>query len=257
MKRKFKIFEKNAPRRCSLWAKAGRKGLFKTSWILKKKDTTIDLFASSLKTLIKIESCKKLLMVLKNIVKAMRHSHTCWVFPIDNVTKALRTTGNLSDSDVRSYAYLEDKDVNAIITSDLKDHPLLLIPKKHRQKILDDMLSDIKNFWDDKKVIFLYWRSSKETVWFDALLRAIKEIIQNRQKYIRVERFLFQSLLNFGGDHWAPASCWCENATDHDGPPSRGLPPSLQSINLFNMTGEVVCSDRGVLEFSDLLKRPR
>jgi serine protein kinase len=34
------------------------------------------------------------------------------------------------------------------------------------------------------------------------------------------------------------------------------LPPSLQSLNLFSMNGEVILANRGVLEFSDLLKRP-
>ena len=34
------------------------------------------------------------------------------------------------------------------------------------------------------------------------------------------------------------------------------LPPSLQSLNLFQMNGQLVMANRGVLEFSDLLKRP-
>jgi predicted Ser/Thr protein kinase len=34
------------------------------------------------------------------------------------------------------------------------------------------------------------------------------------------------------------------------------LPPSLQSLNLFNLSGEAVLANRGLLEFSDLLKRP-
>src|SRR5690606_41412611 len=34
------------------------------------------------------------------------------------------------------------------------------------------------------------------------------------------------------------------------------LPPSLQSLNLFSLSGEVVLANRGILEFSDLLKRP-
>src|SRR5690606_39185161 len=34
------------------------------------------------------------------------------------------------------------------------------------------------------------------------------------------------------------------------------LPLSLQSLNLFNLNGEIVLANRGILEFSDLLKRP-
>src|SRR5690606_26084093 len=34
------------------------------------------------------------------------------------------------------------------------------------------------------------------------------------------------------------------------------LPPSLQSLNLFSLNGEVILANRGILEFSDLLKRP-
>ena len=34
------------------------------------------------------------------------------------------------------------------------------------------------------------------------------------------------------------------------------LPASLQSIALYEYGGEVVCANRGMLEFDDLLKRP-
>jgi len=34
------------------------------------------------------------------------------------------------------------------------------------------------------------------------------------------------------------------------------LPPSLQSLNLFSLKGQVVMANRGLLEYSDLLKRP-
>ena len=41
-----------------------------------------------------------------------------------------------------SYAHLEDKDISAILGSELKDHPILLVPKKYRQQLLDEALKD-------------------------------------------------------------------------------------------------------------------
>ena len=34
------------------------------------------------------------------------------------------------------------------------------------------------------------------------------------------------------------------------------LPPSLQCLNLFSLQGEIVMPTGGILEYSDLLKRP-
>jgi len=59
-----------------------------------------------------------------------------WIFPIDQFVKGslgLSGMGKVNDKNIQSYAFLEDKDISAIITSELKDHPLLIIPLKARQ----------------------------------------------------------------------------------------------------------------------------
>ena len=52
-----------------------------------------------------------------------------WVFPINNVVKgSLGLATKTETQSLSSFAYLDDKDIAAILVSDLKDHPLLLVP---------------------------------------------------------------------------------------------------------------------------------
>ncbi|MEI8347972.1 MAG: hypothetical protein WCG27_10935, partial [Pseudomonadota bacterium] len=65
-----------------------------------------------------------------------------WIFPIENYVKGvlgLKSTGG--DHNLKSYASLDDKDISAILGSELKDHPLLLIPLKYRKKVIEESLA--------------------------------------------------------------------------------------------------------------------
>merc|ERR1711907_896108 len=65
-----------------------------------------------------------------------------WVFPIENYVKGSLGLANYVPQDnLTTFAHLDDKDISAIIGSELKDHPILLIPKVNRQKIINEVLS--------------------------------------------------------------------------------------------------------------------
>ena len=183
-----------------------------------------------------------------------------WIFPIDQFVKGslgLSSTGG--DKNVNSYAFLEDKDISAIITSELKDHPLLLIPIKARQKLINDAFKNDGSRLETIKKSYLYNGdlSQRNRVIFDALLKNYKGSHQEVFKHIRVERLFINRRYSIGATTIEPQLHVDANLQQITMDRRlASLPPSLQSLNLFSMSGEVVLANRGILEFSDLLKRP-
>lgn len=184
-----------------------------------------------------------------------------WIFPIDQFVKgSLGLSGQtMSDRQVNSYAFLEDKDISAIITSELKDHPILLIPVKTRQALIDDAFKDDPSRLETIRKSYLYNGdlSQRNRLIFDALLKNYKGSFTEVYKHIRVERLFINRRYSIGATTIEPqlhVDAQLQQITMDRRLAS--LPPSLQSLNLFQLSGEVVLANRGILEFSDLLKRP-
>ena len=183
-----------------------------------------------------------------------------WIFPIDQFTKgSLGLSGSAADRHMNSYAFLEDKDISAIMTSELKDHPLLLIPIKTRQKLIEEAFKKEKHRLEEVKKSYLYNGdlSNRNRLIFDALLKSYKGDYKEVYKHIRVERLFINRRYSIGATTIEPqlhVDAHLQQITMDRRLAS--LPPSLQSLNLFSLSGEVVLANRGILEFSDLLKRP-
>lgn len=183
-----------------------------------------------------------------------------WIFPIDQYTKgSLGLSGTGTDRNVQSYAFLEDKDISAILSSELKDHPLLLIPIKTRQKLIEDCFKNNPKRLSEIKKSYLYNGdlSQRNRLIFDALLKNYKGDYKEVFKHIRVERLFINRRYSIGATTIEPqlhVDAHLQQITMDRRLAS--LPPSLQSLNLFSLSGEVVLANRGILEFSDLLKRP-
>ncbi len=183
-----------------------------------------------------------------------------WIFPIDQFVKgSLGLSGMAADKNINSYAFLDDKDISAIMTSELKDHPLLLIPIKTRQKLIEEAFKKDQNRLEEVKKSYLYNGdlSQRNRLIFDALLKNYKGDYREVYKHIRVERMFINRRYSIGATTIEPqlhVDAHLQQITMDRRLAS--LPPSLQSLNLFSLSGEVVLANRGILEFSDLLKRP-
>mgnify|MGYP003145122547 CR=1 FL=1 len=183
-----------------------------------------------------------------------------WIFPIDSFVKgSLGLASTPTDRNISTYAYLEDKDISAILPSELKDHPLLLIPKEYRQDILESSLKGDTARLDAVKKSYLYRGdlSKRNRMIYDALLKNYKGRHQEVLKHIRVERFFISRRYSSGAVTIEPqlhVDARMQQITMDKRLAS--LPPSLQSLNLYSLQGEAVLANRGILEYSDLLKRP-
>lgn len=183
-----------------------------------------------------------------------------WIFPLDTYVKGtLGLTSTIRESHHGSFAYLEDKEISAIMPSELKDHPLLLVPKEYRQKLIEDALKGDERLLASIRKSYLYRGdlSKRNRMIYDALLKNYKGKHQDVLKHIRVERFSISK-------RYSTAAVTIEPQIHVDARMQQitmdkrlaSLPPSLQSLNLFSLQGEAVLANRGVLEYSDLLKRP-
>ncbi|MCK5883206.1 MAG: hypothetical protein KAG61_05920 [Bacteriovoracaceae bacterium] len=186
-----------------------------------------------------------------------------WVFPVDSFAKGklgLSADEDTKTKKLKTYAYLEENEVSAIINSDLKDHPLLLIPKKYRQEILKKELSKKRpEHFEKIKKSYIYQGdlSKRNRMIYDALLKSYKGDHEEVLKHIRVERWVVSRRYSTGAVTIEPqmhVDAKLQQITMDKRLAS--LPASLQSLNLFSIQGEVILANRGILEYSDLLKRP-
>jgi predicted Ser/Thr protein kinase len=184
-----------------------------------------------------------------------------WIFPHETLTK--QNLGIHSKSQPKayeSYAYLTDDQIAAKIPSMLNTHPFLLIPVEQRLPLLEHLLG--------KTAAATVWSQLSRTLKtgglpqrcyeiFQTLLNSYQGNIDEVLKHIQVERMYFskryrQGLVTIEPQMHVDAQY---QLLSYNRSYSQ-LPASLQSLNLFNLTGDLVQGNRGVVEFSDLLKRP-
>lgn len=183
-----------------------------------------------------------------------------WVFPIESHIKgSLGLSKTATTKQLETFANLDDSDINAIINSELKDHPLLLISSDRRQKLIEDWFQDDPSAMAIIKKSYLYngELSSKNKMIYDALLKSYKGDVFDVLRHVRVERFIISKSSSNSAVTVEPqlhVDARMQQITMDKRLAS--LPPSLQSLNLFQLNGEAVYANRGILEFSDLLKRP-
>jgi len=192
-----------------------------------------------------------------------------WVFPIEKYTKGGIGLGSASreahsntsySSGNRSYAKLPDEEVAARISCDLKDHPILVVPREHRRELLNNLIGEVKSEELFRQMPHYLTRGDlchrcKQI--FEALLAANGGDFQKVLAHVQVERFYFSLRYRKGIVTIEPQMH--VDAQYHQLTYNRSmasLPASLQSLNLFSLTGDLVDGNRGIVEFSDLLKRP-
>ncbi|MBF0314388.1 MAG: hypothetical protein HQK52_13305 [Oligoflexia bacterium] len=186
-----------------------------------------------------------------------------WIFPIESYIKGtlgFERRGEQKEScSSQTYAYLEDREISSILSSELRDHPLLLIPASKRQQMIDTWLKAFPSELETVRKSYLYYGdiSKRNRMIYDALLQSYQGNLAEVLKHIRVERFAISKRYSVGAVTIEPqlhVDLRIQQITMDRRLAT--LPPSLQSLNLFSVQGENAMANRGILEFSDLLKRP-
>jgi serine protein kinase len=188
-----------------------------------------------------------------------------WIFPVSRNTFLSGTSQvglnpeKYNNTDTTSFAYLKESDISAVVASELKDNPILLIPKKIRQELINQVLKDDVDYLNKIKKTYLYKGdlSIRNKDIFDALLKDYNGNYEEVLRHIRVEKYNISK-------RYSRSAVTIEPQMHVDAKMQQitmdrriqNLPPSIQSLNLFQTSGELISANRGILEYSDLLKRP-
>jgi predicted Ser/Thr protein kinase len=186
-----------------------------------------------------------------------------WIFPSQRIAKGgigFGGGGGSVDaaSALDSYAYLEDELIESKIVDELRDHPLLLLPRDKRRELIDERLGeDIKRGLRPAQQLIFGDLSHRNRQIFEALLSSYHGDMGKVLRHVQVERF-------FVSRRYRQAVATVEPQMAVDARSRQltmdrslsSLPPALQSLTLYEVQGELVDGNRGILDFADLLKRP-
>jgi serine protein kinase len=202
------------------------------------------------------------------VMRALEHYSTLdqgalyryhWVFPNQSLLKGSigfggRRSGQSSDG---SYAHLSDDQIDARLFIEVRDHPLFLIPNPRRKQLLERLYAQAGLEEPPPAWIVNGSLSHKSRQVYDALLTSYEGSLSEVLRHVQVERYFISRRYRIGAITLGPQLS--VDAGERQVTADRSLaalPASLQSITLFEAFGELVDAAGGVLEFSDLLKRP-
>ncbi|MBL9025257.1 MAG: serine protein kinase PrkA [Myxococcales bacterium] len=205
------------------------------------------------------------------ILRALEHYSTLtegalyrlhWVFPSRKTTRgsigfgesqAERSTSASSWED--SYAHLPDSAIDARLQVEIRDHPLFLLPIPERRALLGKLygaVGETPPAW-----LVSGQLSYKNQQVLEALLMSEEGNLKRALRHVQIERWTISRRYRQGAITLGPELS--VDAGERQITADRSLaalPTALQATTLFEAHGEIIDAAGGVLEFSDLLKRP-
>ncbi len=192
-----------------------------------------------------------------------------WIFP----TEKLSGTGGIGfqDSATRAtrpkgtFAYLGADQIDARIPAGMHDHPIFLIPRDQREgllkKLLPEPTGEEVEGEDSRTILSDYLRngdlSHKSRQIYDALLASYDGDVERVLDHVQVERLYLSQRYRRGIATIEPQMSVDARIQQLTADRSlASLPKALQHTSLFEPSGPLVDANRGLLEFSDMLKRP-
>lgn len=154
-----------------------------------------------------------------------------------------------------SYAHLPDDQIDARLSMELRDHPLLLLPLGERRALLERLYEGSGQ--TPPSWLLLGQLSHKNQQVYEALMSAEGGDLHAVLRHVLVERFFVSRRYRVGAVTLGPELS--VDAGERQVTADRSLaalPTALSSTTLFEAHGELVDAASGVIEFSDLLKRP-
>jgi serine protein kinase len=185
-----------------------------------------------------------------------------WVFPVERYTKpglGINTYASGRET-VANYAKLPDEEVASRVPCDMHDHPLLLIPLEQRREFLAQLLGEDRaiRVWEQMPLYLTKGGPCHRCKMIsDAILVANGGDFRKLLMHIQVERLYLTRRYRRGLVTIEPQMH--VDAQFHQLTYNKSiatLPAALQNLNLFTLTGDLVDGNRGLIEYSDLLKRP-
>ncbi|HEY6006425.1 MAG TPA: serine protein kinase PrkA [Anaeromyxobacter sp.] len=187
-----------------------------------------------------------------------------WVFPSERKLKGggLGFGPRADSGELTSFAHLDGEALDARLSCPMKDHPLLLIPKEERRKLLEEHCrpSAREGARESDFVLSDYLLDGEPCHTCrqvnDALLAAYQGDWLKVLRHVQVERLYVSARYQQAAVTVEPQlsvdAGYRQMTADRS---VSQLPPALHSVSLFEPQGPLVAANRGVIEYSDLLKR--
>lgn len=181
-----------------------------------------------------------------------------WIFPRGSDGKTIGF-GSRDDSIApgESFAHLPDERIDVKLTSELRENPLLLLPAAERTRFVSDLYTKHEVDAAPPRALANGELGHKNRQIFEALLTAYRGDLAKVLGHVRVERYYHSRRYRVGAVSIGPEMAVDAKERQISVDRSLGaLPASLSSLSLYETVGELVDASGGILEFSDLLKRP-
>ncbi|NOY90279.1 MAG: serine protein kinase PrkA [Deltaproteobacteria bacterium] len=180
-----------------------------------------------------------------------------WVFPRGEGDRGIGFGSHQSSSSPRSYAHLPEERIEAKLSGSLREHPLLLLPRAARARLVRQAYDAVGVSAPLPEWVARGELGRMNRDIFDALLTAYRGDLSRVLAHVSVERWYVSRRYRRGAVTLGPemAVDAKERQLTADRTLSQ-LPASLSALTLFEPYGELVDAYGGVLEYSDLLKRP-
>jgi predicted Ser/Thr protein kinase len=182
-----------------------------------------------------------------------------WIFPAEKSSKTgIGFSGSALGAEASgdTFAYLPDELVDARLQDELRDHPMFLVPAAERTRMMRGWLETAPEF-----VLSDYLQfgrlSHRNRAIYEALLASYHGDYAKVLRHVQVERFFVRHRYREGYVTVEPQLA--VDARERQVTVDRSvsaLPAALQSVSLYEYGGELVNANRGLIEYSDLLKRP-
>lgn len=195
-----------------------------------------------------------------------------WIFPVERGSAPRSVTGesgpigfSTNRDEVKSshdsYAMLDDSQIASKLQSEFKENPLYLLPMPFRETILREWLGAKEGKKPEDVTIpqhlLLAGLSKRNQMIFENLLAAYDGEIDKVLRHIQVERFFYSRQYRIGISTVEPQmSMDAQEKQLTMDKNIANLPAFLHNVRFTECFGEIVEANRGILEFSDLLKRP-
>lgn len=181
-----------------------------------------------------------------------------WIFPRGSDGKTIGF-GSRDDSIApgESFAHLPDERIDVKLTSELRENPLLLLPAAERGRFVRELYAREDVDVAPPRALLNGELGHKNRQIFEALLTAYRGDLAKVLGHVRVERYYHSRRYRVGAVSIGPEMAVDAKERQISVDRSLGaLPASLSSLSLYETVGELVDASGGILEFSDLLKRP-
>jgi predicted Ser/Thr protein kinase len=189
-----------------------------------------------------------------------------WIFPSSRLVKGSLGFGGKGEgtSELATYAHLEGEAIDARLTCEMKDHPLFLIPRAERRKLLEKSCEARGSEQSGASSDFVLSDHildgelcHKCRQIYAGLLQSHGGDFNQVLRHVQVERFHVSKRYQQAAVTVEPQMS--VDASMHQVTADKSvanLPAALQNMVIFEPHGPLVSANRGIIDYSDLLKRP-